>query len=58
MDFNDFEWHDSAIRNIRIDRTRPGKQDTIEFEQLSLKSNLIMACSESFLNLCIKLHSK
>lgn len=32
MDFNDFEWHDSAIRNIRIDRTRPGKQDTIEFE--------------------------
>ncbi len=33
MDFNDFEWHDSAIRNIRIDRTRPGKQDTIEFDR-------------------------
>ena len=32
MNFNDFEWHDSAIRNIRIDRTRPGKQDTIELE--------------------------
>ena len=32
MNFNDFEWHDSAIRNIRIDRKRPGIQDTIEFE--------------------------
>ena len=32
MNFNDFEWHDSAIRNIKIDRRRPGKQDTIEFE--------------------------
>lgn len=32
MNFNDFEWHDSAIRNIRIDRNQPGKQDTIEFE--------------------------
>ena len=32
MDFNDFEWHDSVIRNIRIDRNRPGEQDTIEFE--------------------------
>ena len=32
MEFNDFEWHDSAIRNIKIDRNRPGEQDTIEFE--------------------------
>ena len=32
MDFNDFEWHDSVIRNIRIDRNRPGEQDAIEFE--------------------------
>lgn len=32
MEFNDFEWHDSSIRNIKIDRNRPGEQDTIEFE--------------------------
>ena len=32
MEFNDFEWHDSAIRNIRIDRRQPGKRDIIELE--------------------------
>ena len=32
MEFKEFEWHDSAIRNIKIDRKRPGTQDEIEFE--------------------------
>lgn len=32
LEFNDFVWHDSSLRNIKIDRTQPGEQDTIEFE--------------------------
>jgi len=33
MNFNkDFYWHDSVIKNIRINRENPGKQDEIEIE--------------------------
>ena len=29
MDFNDFEWHDSIIESITIDRKEPGIKDEI-----------------------------
>jgi hypothetical protein len=32
MNFNAFSWHDAVIRNIQIDRSNPGRQDTILFE--------------------------
>jgi len=32
MNFNDFYWHDAIIRNIQIDRTNPGNDDSILFE--------------------------
>lgn len=32
MKFSDFYWHDVLIRNIQIDRTNPGKDDSILFE--------------------------
>ncbi len=33
MNFNEeIYWHDSVIKNIKIDRNEPGKKDTIEFE--------------------------
>lgn len=32
MDFNDFYWHDAIIRNILIDRTNPGNDDSVSFE--------------------------
>lgn len=30
FDFNDCYWHDSILRNIFIDRSDPGNQDTVE----------------------------
>lgn len=32
MDFNEYYWHDATIKNIQIDRTNPGENDTILFE--------------------------
>jgi hypothetical protein len=32
MNFNDFYWHDSVIKNIAIDRNNPGIVDTIYFD--------------------------
>jgi hypothetical protein len=32
MNFNDFNWHDSVIKNITIDRNKPGINDIINFE--------------------------
>ncbi|HTM67631.1 MAG TPA: hypothetical protein VL093_14995 [Flavipsychrobacter sp.] len=32
MNFNEYNWHDSIIKNIQIDRSNPGKTDTILFE--------------------------
>ncbi|MBV4360599.1 hypothetical protein [Pinibacter aurantiacus] len=32
MDFNKLYWHDSVINSVSIDRTEPGKKDTICFE--------------------------
>ncbi|WP_276133046.1 hypothetical protein [Polluticoccus soli] len=32
MNFNEYHWHDSIIENIQIDRSNPGKEDTIKFE--------------------------
>ena len=32
MDFKDFYWHDSVIKNIRINRDTPGIKDEIEIE--------------------------
>lgn len=32
MNFNDFNWHDSVIKNIAIDRSKPGINDVIRFE--------------------------
>ncbi|TDQ79057.1 hypothetical protein [Sphingobacterium yanglingense] len=32
MRFEDLYWHDSIIKNVTIDRTRPGYQDTIVFD--------------------------
>lgn len=32
MKFDEYYWHDSEIRNIVIDRSQPGEQDTILFE--------------------------
>lgn len=32
MNFNDFNWHDSIIKNINIDRNKPGINDNIKFE--------------------------
>ena len=32
MKFNDFNWHDSIIKDIRIDRSNPGIIDNIIFE--------------------------
>lgn len=32
MDFNDYCWHDAMIKNIFIDRSNPGINDTILFE--------------------------
>ena len=29
--FNHLNWHDAVIKNIRIDRSRPGINDIIEF---------------------------
>lgn len=31
MEFTDYNWHDSEIINIEIDRANPGKRDTIVF---------------------------
>ncbi len=30
-DFNDFNWHDSIIKSINIDRNKPGINDNIKF---------------------------
>ena len=32
MKFNDLYWHDAIIRNIQIDRTNPGNDDSVLFE--------------------------
>jgi len=32
MKFDDFYWHDAIIKNIIIDRTKPGEIDEIYFE--------------------------
>jgi len=32
MNFNDFYWHDAIIKNIQIDRTNPGNDDSVMFE--------------------------
>ncbi len=32
MKFNDLYWHDSIIKDIKIDRNNPGKSDTIQLE--------------------------
>lgn len=32
MNFNDFNWHDAIVKNIKIDRSNPGYSDTITFE--------------------------
>lgn len=32
MNFNDFYWHDAIIKNIQIDRTNPGNDDSVLFE--------------------------
>jgi hypothetical protein len=32
MKFDDFYWHDAIIKNITIDRTKPGEVDEISFE--------------------------
>lgn len=32
MKFNEFYWHDVIIRNIQIDRTNPGNDDSVLFE--------------------------
>jgi len=32
MDFNDFYWHDAVIKQVLIDRSNPGNEDTIAFE--------------------------
>src|ERR1700710_2952877 len=32
MNFNDFYWHDAKIKNIQIDRSNPGVEDTIIFD--------------------------
>jgi hypothetical protein len=32
MNFNDFYWHDAIIKNVSIDRNRPGVLDEIIFD--------------------------
>ena len=32
MEFNNFEWHDSIIKNVIIDRNNPGKNDILQME--------------------------
>ena len=32
MNFNDFFWHDSSIEEIYIDRSNPGKNDTVKIK--------------------------
>lgn len=32
MNFDDFYWHDAVIKNILINRSNPGNNDTITFE--------------------------
>lgn len=32
MKFDELYWRDSVIKRVEIDRTKPGKQDTITFE--------------------------
>ncbi|AZI24020.1 hypothetical protein EA772_01175 [Pedobacter sp. G11] len=32
MKFEEYLWHNSEIKNIEIDRTNPGKSDTVLFE--------------------------
>ncbi len=34
MNFDNFEWHDAVIKNIVIDRAKPGINDTIIFDIL------------------------
>lgn len=34
MNFNDFYWHDSVIKEIIIDRNNPGRKDEIQFDIL------------------------
>ncbi|HSU28161.1 MAG TPA: hypothetical protein VLJ68_07255 [Chitinophagaceae bacterium] len=41
MDFNKFYWHDSVIKEIRIDRNNPGIADTIILEIKSDGQGLI-----------------
>ena len=32
MEFNNIDWQDSVIKNVKIDRSNPGINDVIEFE--------------------------
>lgn len=32
MKFEEYLWHNSELKNIEIDRTKPGKRDTVLFE--------------------------
>ncbi|WP_443946588.1 hypothetical protein ACJVDH_05615 [Pedobacter sp. AW1-32] len=32
MEFEEYSWHNSEIRNIEIDRAKPGKSDTVLFK--------------------------
>jgi len=45
MDFNDFNWHDAIINNIKINRTNAGIDDSILFEiewsEENEKANLV-----------------
>lgn len=41
MKFNDFDWHDSIIKNISIDRSMPGIKDDIKFDIECVNGNRI-----------------
>lgn len=41
MNFNNFSWHDSVIKDINIDRNKPGINDSIKFEIESVEGNNI-----------------
>jgi len=45
MNFNEYYWHDAVIKNVQIDRTNPGVNDTIlleiEWPKNKNKSNFI-----------------
>lgn len=32
IDFNDYEWHDAVLKDLHIDRSNPGHNDTISMD--------------------------